>query len=47
MAGVSDAWVGVNDGPDDVAWLDQTRLPLSGMVRGELQLLINVDSKAP
>jgi hypothetical protein len=31
----------------DVALLDQTRLPLSGVVRGELQLLITVDSKAP
>ena len=31
----------------DIAKLDETRLPLEGATRGEMQLSITVDSKAP
>ena len=31
----------------DAALLDETRLPLAGVTRGELQLALTVDSKAP
>ena len=31
----------------DAALLDETRLPLGGVTRGELQLVLTVDSKAP
>ena len=31
----------------DLAKLDETRLPLAGMTRGELVLSVTVDSKAP
>jgi hypothetical protein len=31
----------------DAALLDETRLPLGGVTRGELQLVLTVDSKTP
>jgi hypothetical protein len=31
----------------EAALLDETRLPLGGVTRGELQLVLTVDSKAP